>query len=66
MIASKLTVRDDRGIGVVKQVSFELRSGEILAVAGVKGNGQSELARAIINLEEHIEGSLTLEGRELI
>ena len=66
LIASKLTVRDDRGIGVVKQVSFELRSGEILAVAGVQGNGQSELARAIINLEEHIEGSLTLEGRELI
>ena len=35
-------------------------------MAGVQGNGQSELARAIINLEEHIEGSLTLEGRELI
>ena len=64
--ASNLTVRDDRGKDVVKKVNFELHSGEILAIAGVQGNGQSELARAIINLEEHIEGSLTLEGKELI
>ena len=64
--ALNLTVRDDRGRDVVKKVNFELRSGEILAIAGVQGNGQSELARAIINLEEHIEGSLTLEGKELI
>ena len=66
LIASNLTVRNYHGVDVVRRVNFELRSGEILAVAGVQGNGQSELARAIINLEEHVEGSLTLEGRELI
>jgi simple sugar transport system ATP-binding protein len=66
LVASNLTVRNYQGIEVIKRVNFELRGGEILAVAGVQGNGQSELARAIINLEEHIEGSLTLEGRELI
>jgi simple sugar transport system ATP-binding protein len=66
LVASNLTVRNYQGIEVIKRVNFELRGGEILAVAGVQGNGQSELARAIINLEEHIEGSLTLEGRELV
>ena len=66
LVASNLTVRNYQGVEVIRRVNFELRSGEILAVAGVQGNGQSELARAIINLEEHVEGSLMLEGRELI
>lgn len=60
-----LTVRDAVGTSIVKGVNFHLNSGEVLAVAGVQGNGQSELARALINLEEHIEGSIILDGKEI-
>ena len=60
-----LTVRDQLGTAIVKGVSFHVNAGEVLAVAGVQGNGQSELARALINLEEHIEGSVLLDGREI-
>ncbi|MFB2897331.1 ABC transporter ATP-binding protein [Aerosakkonemataceae cyanobacterium BLCC-F50] len=42
-----LQVRDERDLPVVKDVSFQLRSGEILGIAGVDGNGQRELADAI-------------------
>ncbi len=60
-----LTVRDALGTSIVKGVNFHVNSGEVLAVAGVQGNGQSELARALINLEEHIEGSILLDGKEI-
>ena len=60
-----LTVRDQLGTAIVKGVNFHVNAGEVLAVAGVQGNGQSELARALINLEEHIEGSVLLDGREI-
>jgi simple sugar transport system ATP-binding protein len=46
---SGLTVSDPAGRALVSDVSFDLRGGEILAIAGVQGNGQSELAQAIIN-----------------
>jgi simple sugar transport system ATP-binding protein len=60
-----LTVRDSVGTAIVKGVNFHVNAGEVLAVAGVQGNGQSELARALINLEEHIEGSILLDGKEI-
>ena len=60
-----LTVRDQLGTAIVKSVNFHVNAGEVLAVAGVQGNGQSELARALINLEEHIEGSILLDGKEI-
>ena len=60
-----LHISDHTGRTLVNDVSFELRSGEILAVAGVQGNGQSELAEAIIGLQEHVTGSIFLEGKEI-
>ncbi len=60
-----LTVRDALGTAIVKGVNFYVNAGEVLAVAGVQGNGQSELARALINLEDHIEGSILLDGEEI-
>ena len=60
-----LTVRDSAGTAIVKGVNFHVNAGEVLAVAGVQGNGQSELSRALINLEEHIEGSILLDGKEI-
>lgn len=61
-----LTVSDPTGRALVKDVSFDLRSGEILAIAGVQGNGQSELAQAIINLEADVHGSIRLGSKEIV
>ncbi len=66
LVARDLTIRDALGRAVVNKANLEVRAGEVLAIAGVQGNGQSELARAIINLEDHVEGSLTLSGKELV
>ncbi|GAA2001044.1 ABC transporter ATP-binding protein [Brevibacterium samyangense] len=61
-----LTVLDPAGTVVVDDLSFGIRRGEILAVAGVQGNGQTELAEAIIGLHEPRAGSIVLGGRNLV
>ncbi|HET6671734.1 MAG TPA: ABC transporter ATP-binding protein [Agromyces sp.] len=61
-----LTVVDQIGHHVVDDVSFEVRRGEILAVAGVQGNGQTELTEALLGLHARVHGSITLDGIELI
>jgi simple sugar transport system ATP-binding protein len=54
---NQASVLDDRDQLAVKSVSFEVRAGEILAIAGVQGNGQTELAEAIVGLRPlHSEG----------
>ena len=53
------------GKPVVDRVSFEVRGGEILAVAGVQGNGQTELTEAILGLEDIDAGTISLDGQEL-
>jgi ABC-type uncharacterized transport system ATPase subunit len=62
-----LTVRDERGLTVVDRVSLTVRSGEIVAVAGVQGNGQTELAEAVTGLVHHsrVSGSVRLEGKDI-
>lgn len=61
-----LSVVDDRGTAVVDHVSFDVRGGEILAVGGVQGNGQTELVEAILGAQEHVTGSIRLGDRELL
>lgn len=61
-----LVVLSDTGQAVVDHISFEIAKGEILAVAGVQGNGQTELTEAIMGLQEHVTGSIKLDGEELI
>ena len=61
-----LVVLSDTGQAVVDHISFEIAKGEILAVAGVQGNGQTELTEAIMGLQEHVAGSITLDGEELV
>ena len=61
-----LTVLDPHGQAVVDDVSFTVRDGEILGIAGVQGNGQSELAEAIVGLLPADAGSIILDGRELV
>jgi simple sugar transport system ATP-binding protein len=60
-----LRVLNDAAKLVVSDVAFAVRSGEILAVAGVQGNGQTELVEALTGLREVDGGSITLEGTTL-
>jgi ABC-type uncharacterized transport system ATPase subunit len=59
---SDLQVLDDRGQTAVDGVSFEVRAGEIFAIAGVEGNGQTQLIEAIAGLRPAAAGSVDLEG----
>jgi general nucleoside transport system ATP-binding protein len=61
-----LTVVDSNGQAVVDDISFTVHAGEILAIAGVQGNGQSELAEAMLGLLPVRSGSITLDGTELV
>jgi simple sugar transport system ATP-binding protein len=61
-----LNVFDTSGRRIINNLSLEIRSGEILAIAGVQGNGQSELARALLNLEDHVTGSVKLGSNEIL
>jgi ABC-type uncharacterized transport system ATPase subunit len=63
---SGLVVKDDRGITKVRDVSFEVRGGEIVAIAGVDGNGQTELIDAIAGLRKAEGGSVIANGHEMI
>ena len=65
LVVEDLRVVDDLGRVHVDHVSFTIRSGEVLAVAGVQGNGQTELTEAILGLQDHVTGSIRLKGTEL-
>jgi simple sugar transport system ATP-binding protein len=62
-----MSVLDDRDQRAVDGVSFEVHAGEILAIAGVQGNGQTELAEALLGLRPTVKGSgsITLDGKSL-
>jgi simple sugar transport system ATP-binding protein len=61
-----LRVIDAAGRVHVDNVSFAIGAGEILAVAGVQGNGQTELTEALLGLQDRVEGSIRLNGEELV
>ncbi|GMA90081.1 ABC transporter ATP-binding protein [Homoserinibacter gongjuensis] len=65
-VVTDLSVIDALDQYVVKDVSFTVRAGEILAIAGVQGNGQTELTEAILGLQPRVSGSITLDGVELV
>src|SRR6266508_3915369 len=60
-----LVVRDDRGLEAVRGVSLEVRAGEIVGVAGVDGNGQSELIDALTGLRHPAGGRIRVGGEDL-
>lgn len=63
---SRLSISNSNGRKIVNSLSLQVKAGEILAIAGVQGNGQSELARAVVNLEDHVNGSIKLDGKEIL
>ncbi|GAB4481491.1 MAG: ABC transporter ATP-binding protein [Anaerolineales bacterium] len=65
LAVNELRVRDTRGLETVRGVSFEVRAGEILGIAGVQGNGQTELAEALTGLRRVESGQIHLAGRDL-
>jgi general nucleoside transport system ATP-binding protein len=60
-----LSVVDDRGLEMVRDVSFDVRAGEILGLAGVDANGQSELIDAIAGLRHVSAGRIVVDGRDM-
>ena len=66
LVVEGLTVIDTKDQIVVNDVSFDVRAGEIVAIAGVQGNGQTELTEALVGLEHRVQGSVKLDGVELV
>lgn len=60
-----LRVSDKRGLEVVRGVSFAVRAGEILGIAGVQGNGQTELVEALTGLRPTGAGQMVLSGKDV-
>jgi len=60
-----LVVTGENGQALVDGVSFAVRGGEVLVVAGVQGNGQTELTEALVGLQDNVTGSIRLDGAEL-
>ncbi len=57
-----LTAKDDRGALVLDGVSFEVRAGEVLGIAGVQGNGQTELVEVLTGLRKPLSGLIRVDG----
>ncbi|MGK9147183.1 ABC transporter ATP-binding protein [Plantibacter flavus] len=65
LVLRDVSVLDRSGRCVVDSVTFTVRTGEILAIAGVQGNGQTELTEAIFGLQTNVSGTITLDGTSL-
>jgi general nucleoside transport system ATP-binding protein len=65
LVAENLVVRSGTGAKAVDGVSLEVRSGEILGVAGIDGNGQTELAEALAGVRHAEEGRVSLDGEDV-
>lgn len=61
-----LVVNENRGIPAVKGLNLEVRAGEVVGIAGIDGNGQSELIQAITGLRKVKSGSITIKGEEVV
>lgn len=63
---SDLVVNENRGVPAVKELSLHVRAGEIVGIAGIDGNGQSELIQAITGLRKVKSGSIKIKGQEVV
>ncbi|AZB42999.1 ABC transporter ATP-binding protein [Bacillus sp. FJAT-42376] len=60
-----LVVKDSRQVTAIDSLSLNVKAGEIVGIAGVDGNGQTELIEAITGLRKHESGSILLNGKEI-
>ena len=65
LLVENLSVTDERGLEAVRDVSLEVRAGEIVGIAGVDGNGQSELIDALTGLRTPSAGRVVVGGKEI-
>jgi simple sugar transport system ATP-binding protein len=65
LVVDNLRVSDDRDVEVVRGVSFQVRAGEILGIAGVQGNGQTELIEALTGLRQASSGQVITLGSDM-
>ncbi len=65
LVVDGLNVTDSRGVNVVKDVSLEVRAGEIVGIAGVSGNGQSELLETLAGIREADRGTIEIDGETI-
>ncbi len=65
LTVNDLHVLDQRGLEAVRGVSFSVRAGEILGIAGVQGNGQPELVESLTGLRQSMSGHVTLMGNDV-
>lgn len=62
LLVENLCVQDQRKLDVIHDVSFAVRSGEVLGIAGVQGNGQTELSEALTGLRHPASGKIIIDG----
>ena len=60
-----LSARDERGLDAVRDVSFDVRAGEIVGIAGIDGNGQSELVEALTGLNKPTSGRVLIGDKDV-
>lgn len=58
-------VKENRGLEAVKNLNLEVRAGEVLGIAGIDGNGQSELIQALTGLRKAESGHIKLKGEDI-
>lgn len=63
--ATDISVLSDRGLEAVRRLSLEVRSGEVVGIAGVSGNGQRELAQGLVGLRQLTSGTIELDGADV-
>jgi simple sugar transport system ATP-binding protein len=65
LTAEDLVVTDERGLEACRGISFEIHEGEIVGIAGVDGNGQSELIDALTGLRHPVSGRIVVGGKDV-
>jgi simple sugar transport system ATP-binding protein len=65
LVIRNLNVNDDRRLPAVKDLSLEVHEGEILGIAGVQGNGQTQLVEALAGLRPVVSGQVIIEGHDV-
>src|SRR5581483_2363546 len=65
LVTTGISLRDGRGVTLLEEIDITLRAGEIVGIAGVSGNGQSELLDVLAGIRPPTTGRLVVGGREI-